>query len=62
MEDAGYVDLENFQVAEMVTGDPLLINASDHVTVNQFMDWVAYGAAHPTTAPRIHIAGGSSYV
>lgn len=61
VENSSYVDLEDFDVAELVTSDALLINASHNVTVNEFMDWVAYT---PTaqTAPDIHVTGDSSYV
>lgn len=61
VESSAYVDLENFNVAELVTSDALLINASNNITVNDFMDWVAY-TPKAQTAPDIHVTGDSSYV
>jgi hypothetical protein len=62
VENSSYIDLENFRIAELATSDALLINASHHVTVDEFMDWVGYLASHPQQAPDIHVAGDSSYV
>lgn len=59
---SSFVDLENFQVTGLESSDALLIDASDHVTVNDFMDWVAYFDSHPQTAPDIHVTNGSSQV
>jgi hypothetical protein len=61
VEDSSYVDLENFYVEEPVTSDALLIDASNNVTVDEFMDWVAYTPV-AQTAPDIHVTGDSSYV
>lgn len=61
LEGSSYVDLENFNVEEAVTSDALLVNASHQVTVNEFMDWVAYNAPGQSGAD-IHMAGGSSHV
>ena len=61
VEDSSYVDLEGFRVNETTTSDAVRIDASQHITVNDFMDWVAYlQDAQP--APDIHITGDSSYV
>jgi PKD domain len=61
VENSNYVDLENFRIQELVTSDALLVNASHHVTVDEFMDWTAYGP-HPQPAPDVHVSGDSSYV
>ena len=61
VENSGYVDLEDFSVEETATSDAVLVNASQHVTVNDFMDWVGYPQSGQQ-APDIHITGDSSYV
>ena len=61
VEDSSYIDLENFIIAEVATSDALLINASQNVTVDDFMDWVAY-TPEAQPAPDIHVTGDSSYV
>ena len=61
VEDSSYVDLENFSIEELATSDAVLINASQHVTVDEFMDWISY-IPNVQPAPDIHVTGDSSYV
>ena len=61
VENSSYVDLENFRISELVSSDAVLINASQHITVDEFLDWVSY-IPHDQPAPDIHVTGDSSYV